>query len=128
MDYPRDIAIPACIPCEIVGFEDVAGRGAARVSAERHLNNQEVQRHMALRSARLKKLEQDRASGYDADAALKRSLKYAREEEVTQDWHMYAFVNLNTGITLRQQLKVITHERNTPVAQMDFFVLQLFES
>ncbi|MCE5301654.1 MAG: hypothetical protein LLF97_00935 [Planctomycetaceae bacterium] len=100
---PETAEFRFAMPCEIVGFAKVAGRQAIEISAERHLNNQEV-RHYVIRSYEWnKKIEKERGSNFDVDAVLAREMKRVVESQQTQVHRLRYYVDVQTGIVLRSK-------------------------
>jgi hypothetical protein len=98
------------LPCEIVGCADVAGRETAKVAAERHLDNQELQQSIIRSMRREKELAQQQGgTGADVDADMKRLLKLAVEERQTREIHLSAYIDLKTALAFRQEYRVATH-------------------
>ncbi|HEY4761155.1 MAG TPA: hypothetical protein VIH42_11295, partial [Thermoguttaceae bacterium] len=116
------------LPCEIVGFAQVVGRETVKIKAERHLNNQEVQHFITYQMQQVKKIEKERGSNYDADAAMKREVKEAIEEEETRAWKVTCYVDLESGITVRQEFNIMTHSPKVPKKDTtSLFITQVLE-
>ena len=97
------------LPCEIVGFAEVARRETAKIVAERQLNNQEVQHYIRRSMQRVKKIEKERGSSFDADAEMKSDLEEAIAEKSTRSFRVTGYVDLKTGLTVRHELSTTVH-------------------
>jgi hypothetical protein len=98
------------LPCKIVGFAKVAGRDTAKIQAERQLtNSQDIERYLTLLMKRNIELEKAQNSNFDVEAFMKRNIKQAIKDEWTQSFLIIAYIDLQTGIPIRQQSKTVTY-------------------
>jgi hypothetical protein len=88
------------VPCEIVGFAEVAGRETVKIVAEKHLTNQEFQHFITWEHQQEKEAEIG-PKGFDYDAATKQSVKRIAEKEMTMALRFVYYVDRKTGITVR---------------------------
>jgi hypothetical protein len=97
------------LPCEVVGFAEIAGGEAAVIKAERHLSNQEYQRDIAGQMKRARENEQKRGSSSHVSQTLAKSLQEIIKEECTQAFQFTWYVDLKSGITVRRELVATIH-------------------
>jgi hypothetical protein len=90
------------LPCQIVGFVEVAGKQTVEIVAEKHLNNQEYQR-WATWELRQEKEGDIAPKGYDYDAKTKLRVKGIIEDEMTLAIRHVYYIDRKTGITVRRE-------------------------
>jgi len=103
------------LPCEIVGFAEVAGRETAKMMVERHLNNQEIQ---------------DRINGYIQQekeekqrTSWKTYLERIIKEERTEIIYITSYVDLKTGLNVRYEWKYMTHIPKEPKKDSTYIII-----
>jgi hypothetical protein len=116
------------LPCEVVGFVDIAGRKTAKIFAERHLNNQEYYHYLARVMSIEKIIVKERGAGYDVDAFIPEKLKQVKDEECTLTLQFVSYIDLETGLAVRKERKeLVQRPKNTSLNQTDMLIGQLLQ-
>ena len=118
------------LPCEIIGFAKVAGTDTVKVLAERHLDNRELQHYIAYEKQQVKEMEiQQHRSGDAVDKVMKDLLRRTIEEARTKSIQIITYVDLQTGITVRQESTTTLHKHKpTPIVLTNLTVFQTLRS
>jgi hypothetical protein len=69
------------LPCEVVGFAEVSGRKTVEIRGKRRLSNQEFLHYIAIQMQEDGRIEQERGSNIDVNAATKSRLDAATQEK-----------------------------------------------
>jgi hypothetical protein len=116
-------------PCTIVGYAEVAGRPTVEILTKRPLNTQQVVQYIKRNGEELKKsmAGQDRVA--DVDKATQHAMDRAIKEGESQTHQVTRYIDLQTGITLRQEYKSTIHVLQTPSSNKETIgICQLLES
>jgi len=141
-DYPKDTVltkgahwvIPATsglgleLACEVVGFAKIIGRNTAKIAAERYLNNQDVQQFVVSNTERAKTLQENRDNDLQLDQHMKEELDQVISEKSTRTYQFAAYVDLQTGITLREEISTEVRRPQVDEVDRDVIITQVRES
>lgn len=118
------------VPCVVDRFSQVAGRETAKVMASRELSNEEVRQAVVNQTDELTQvMSETRGPGFDATSAVKSYLDQIVEDERTQALRITAYLDLKTGIAVRQEHAMTTHfPKEHRRDQTHIAVVQMFES
>jgi len=115
-DYPFEDQ-----PYEIVGFTNVAGIETIKIVYEGQWSNPEIQDRLNWRIKQAKE-ENDRTR-------LKQFLKSIIEDEQTRVSHSAAYIDLKTGLNVRQEWRMTVHKPKAPKTdQISIGISQVLES
>jgi hypothetical protein len=116
------------LPCEIVGFNMIAGRETVKMVADKHLNNQEVQQYTKLQFQQIQEIDKQRGNKYNIDQELKANLQKVVAEKTTMAFSVIAYVDIKTGLVIRQENKCATHSLKVASNQTSISISQVIES
>lgn len=102
------------LTCQIDGFAEVVGRNCVKVTAKQALNKKETLAYIAYQNGAIK-LDQesgDEPSEFDPDAVADQEIQLAKREGQTMSWDVQRYVDLETGLTVRQEFRKHTTSAN----------------
>lgn len=122
------------LPCKVAGFAEILDRQAVKLVVERHLNADENQRYLAhcldleskMPTEFLEEQLEHMLQGESADEAelIRRAMKQAADmphdyrlkqaiaQQETRSFHIESYVDLATGLTLRQESRTVTEDHS----------------
>jgi hypothetical protein len=97
------------LPCEVIGFAEVAGRKAVKVSARRDLSNSDVQRNVKNNLRAQTKTENKQVGAAITEKEIDNQIRVIAGENVTVEVQLESYLDLESGICLRQEMRMKTH-------------------